>query len=116
MEKSKTSGQSITAAVTLYNPNNHSFEIKDLDIDVYMKQAYLGKLVITDTVEINKKSEFTTNCVVNIKKENIFVAGAALLGSFGKKEIEISFKGSMDIKYIFLHREINIDYTEKVKL
>lgn len=116
IESNKKTGQNITATLTLYNPNNHSFTIKDLDIDVYLKQAYLGKLVINDTVVVNKKSEFTTECIVTVKKENLFVAGAALFGSLGKKGIEVSMKGTMNIHYIFLNREVNIDHSEKVRL
>lgn len=115
-DSEKGKGQFVKAKITFYNPNSKNFTIENIDIDVYLKNAYLGKLVVEDAIVIKKRSEFESNVKVYIDKNNLLVAGAALLGSFGKKELELSFKGEMHIKHRFFNKQVPVNFTEKVKI
>ncbi len=115
-QHTKKNGNTVIANITLFNPNGVKFTIQDIDIDVYIGETYLGKMEAPDTLIVDKKSEFTTDFSIHLKKKNLLLAGASFLGYLGKGKMEINLKGNMHVKYLYFNKDIHIEHSELVKL
>lgn len=115
-EKNKEKNKVININITLYNPNNIKFLIKDTDINVIIKNLHIGKLQTKEQIKVKRKSKFNVNCKVIVKKESMLLLGIALVKAFGKQEVEVNLKGNMRIKSFLKTRNIEINHSEKIKI
>ncbi|MEO7768092.1 MAG: LEA type 2 family protein [Ferruginibacter sp.] len=81
-----------TAGVDLvyYNPNNFSVQVAEARGDVYLDSMYLGRFGLSETVQVNKKSEFVIPATVKLDMIGILKNQRDLLK---KKEVLLRIEG-----------------------
>ncbi len=106
----------VTTEIELYNPNNVRFIIKSTDVDVFVENTYLGKLILTDAIVAKPKQSFTGGFYIEINLPNMLIAGATVLGKIKKGEFTVHLKGQATGSFMFTEKNIIIDTKQKVNL
>ncbi|MET0392865.1 MAG: LEA type 2 family protein [Chitinophagaceae bacterium] len=98
-----------TAGVDLvyYNPNNFGVQLSEARGDVYLDNAYLGRLGLAEKVQVGKRSEFVIPATLKI---DMIGAIKNQRDIFKKKEVLVRIDGVATVKKAGMTRDIPIRY------
>lgn len=98
-----------TAGVDLvyYNPNNFGVQLSEARGDVYLDNAYLGRLGLGEKVQVGKKSEFVIPATLKIDMIGAIKNQREILK---KKEVLVRIEGIATVKKVGFSRDIPIRY------
>jgi LEA14-like dessication related protein len=114
--ESKGFGITINTELELDNPNRSSLTIKKTDIDVFVEGVFLGKLIVPENLTIPANKVFLTHLQIDVSFNSLLTAGRGVLKKIQSKSFEVTFKGSLDVHYLFFNKVLLIDTTNKVEL
>jgi len=113
-EKAGTKGIVVTTNLSLFNPNNFKVKINNADIDVYAEGINIGKLKIPQTIEIDKKEEFSGDFYIEISFTKLLLAGNSVINKIKSGKMDVQLKGTIDIDFLCTQRVLKVDYVEKI--
>lgn len=90
-----------------YNPNNFGVQVEDVRGDVYLDSMFLGRFGLSETVQVNKKSEFVIPAIIKLDMIGVLKNQRDLLK---KKEALISINGIARIRKAGFTKEIPIKF------
>ncbi len=100
----------ITAPVK--NPNNFSFKISDVDLNITFNDIDLGKINKIKSIHIPKKSENVQHFVFKIKLEQVTAGGLLLIPSLLSNKAKIKAKGYIKTSKFPFSKKIKVDYNK----
>lgn len=112
----KKGGARIKGNVTLYNPNSFNYKIQSIDINVYIEGQSVGKLVIPNQISVNKKSNFSGDCYIDVGFAKALILGANLMPKVKDGGVNVQLKGDAQVKFFIFNKSFKIDKTELIKL
>ena len=103
--------------VQVSNPNNYKITVVASDLDLSINKKAMGKASIANKIVLPKNSEEIHT--LKIKATYRDSAEGGLLSLFSlitAKSIDLGVKGTIKAKAFLIHKKIDIDFTERVKL
>lgn len=109
--------QQITAAmnVTVHNPNRHNITIESADVDVIIKEAKAGKLMVGKPIQIQARADADCNFVVRLSTREAIKAGIRSINDVMAKSNAVKLRGTVDGRYGMFRRKLKIDTAIKPK-
>ncbi len=98
----------ITAPIK--NPNNFSFRISDVDLNITVNDINLGNINKINPIHIPKQSESVQHLIFKIKLEQIAKGGLLLIPSLLSNKAKIKVKGHIKTSKFLFSKKIKIDY------
>ncbi len=98
----------ISMDLVYFNPNNFNVDLKNVNCDIYINQAYLGKYVLDTTMHIAKRSEFTIPSHMQVDMKNIFKNTFVTLFS---KDVLVEVKGTTRVGNSGIYITVPFDYS-----
>ena len=105
----------MTFDLNMYNPNNWSLRLTDVETDVMIDSLLLGKANLSEAVRLTRNSDFTLTMVAkssNVDLTRIASMGLSLLT--GNQTATATIKGNMTLKKFIFRRKFQFVYKEKV--
>jgi LEA14-like dessication related protein len=93
--------------LVFYNPNNFGVQLSEARGDVYVDDAYLGRLELDEKVNVKKHSEFIVPAIVKVDMIGALKHQQDLLK---KKEVKVRIDGMARVKKAGMSRELPIHY------
>lgn len=112
IQKVGFSNSELLIDVKYYNPNNIGLELKEMDLDVYLNNNYLGHTSQKYQVKIPKKGEFVIPIKLSLDMKNLLknaVAGVL------NKEVSLTTSGKVVVGKGKLIKHFPFKYETKEK-
>ncbi|MGB0886084.1 MAG: hypothetical protein ACPGR5_06635 [Chitinophagales bacterium] len=106
----------LTADIVFFNPNKVKAKLRELDLDIYLNERVVGKLIQQDIVSIKGKSSFDIPIRIKIDLAKTEINLANVLGLFSNKKFLLDLKGYLKARVFLIPFKINIDEREEFKL
>lgn len=106
----------IKGNVSLFNPNAFSYEINEVNIDVFIEEQQVGKLIIPNKVIVESKSKFSGDCYIDVGFTKAIVLGATILPKIKEGQFLLQLKGDAKVSFRNVSKTIKLNRTEKIKL
>ena len=104
----------ITAKVK--NPNNFSFTISKVNLDVSFNNVSLGKINKVKSVKIRKNSNELQHLIFKLKLEQITKGSLLFIPALLTNKAKIKVKGYIKASKFPYSKKINIDYNNTTKI
>lgn len=106
----------ISGKAVYYNQNKMGLKVMKSDINVYLRDNYIGKVLQDNIVEVKPKMEFNIPFKVKLSLSDLAKKGVVsdLFLMMNKAEIPIHYKGTTTVKIIGIKINIPIDYSDKM--
>jgi LEA14-like dessication related protein len=106
----------ILAQIPINNPSAYNVKIQEIDLRVYLNGTYIGKLIVDEAIEIERKVNKNYELPVKIRLNNILGAAYIMMNMKQGQKVEIRLEGLVTAKTIMFTREFQIDQTKKIVL
>lgn len=105
----------LTVDLPVENPNNFSFNLKKLDLDLYVNGRNVGKLKQSRNVKIkaNSKQDYAVAFEITTKEavNNVLF----LVGELQKRNPDLRAQGSIKVSKFGISKKIKVDHTENLQ-
>ena len=107
---------SFKVMVNIENPNNQSFTLRTLDLDVLINGIYIGKIKSTEKVNIPKRSSQIYTFPLSAELKSLSLSVFTLTDLFLHRYIDVELKGMAKISSGLMRKEFHINEQEKIQL
>lgn len=112
-----TKGVNFQVSMQIKNPNDYKIGIIGSDLDLYVKDEKVGKVILKDKVFLPKNSNKIHHFIFETDYKNLTTDPASILGMvMGGNQLEIEVKGNIKAKAKGLSKKFPVDFKEKIKL
>jgi len=111
-----TDSVTISGKAVYYNQNKMGLKVVKSDINVYLRDNYIGKVLQNNLVEVKPKMEFSIPFKVKLSLSDLAKKGVIsdLFMMMNKAEIPIRYKGTTTVKVLGISLNVPIDYSDKL--
>jgi len=107
----------IDISVPIKNPNNFSFTIKKVNLDVHFNGYDLGKIDKVEKVTIKKQSNEVQHLVFKLKLKDIMKGSMLFIPALLTNRAKIKVTGYIKAStYLLFSKKIKVDYNKKTKI
>lgn len=100
----------IDIAINVKNPNNFSFTLSKVDLDLTFNSVHLGKIDEVEKVTIPKNSDTVQHLVFKLKMEHILKGSLLFIPSLLTNKAKIKVKGYIKTSKFPFSKKIEVDY------
>jgi LEA14-like dessication related protein len=115
----KMSAEEIELQLTarVKNPNGYKVAIVDSDLEIYVNDQHVGKARIKNKVKFPANETSSQLIVLSNKPGNMLSAGfSSLMALFSSNSMKITVKGRVKGRAGVVGKNIDIEFTERIKL
>ena len=113
---SKENGCSpICADLKVYNPNNYSISIKNIDVEAHLNGKKIGNVVNDKRVKLLKQDSIDIHLNFQSDREQILTSLVNSLGFLFGKPQNLSLSGSLKAQVFLYKKKIDITYKTDLK-
>lgn len=98
------------------NPNKISFNIKDVDMDIYVNGMKLGKVTKLEKVRIPKESKDIYAIKLHVKVKDLGMSSMAAMRELKSRRIKIKLDGSVTVSKFVIVKKLEVVAEESVKI
>jgi len=102
--------------IPIRNPNNISFRVTDIDMDVLINGLEVGRIINSDDVKILKNSDEVYPFPVDVSMTGVVKGALALLSLAGKDSAVIRLEGDLVVKYPFGKKTFKVAAENEVQI
>ena len=115
VEKVTSSNITLSADAQFYNPNGQKLTLKNVDVEILIKEEVVGHINQELNVAIAAKSDFEVPLKVSfsLKKLNFY---GGIFDYLAGNAIKTGFKGNMKVSYFGVLKTVPIDYQTELNL
>ncbi len=106
----------IDIAAKIKNPNNFSFTISKVDLDVTFNGFDLGKINKIEKVRIKKNSNEIQHLVFKLKLKDVMKGSMLFIPALLTNKAKIKINGYVKASKFPISRKIDIDYNSSTKI
>lgn len=99
----------LTAEVVFYNPNKVKAKLRDLDLDIFLNEKFLGKVIQDNMVKIPGKSSFDIPIRFKFDLSKSELGLSSLLGLLSNNKFIVDMKGFLKANVFALPFKIKLD-------
>lgn len=115
VEDKKGGGARLVTNITLNNPNSFGYTINSVDIDVYIEQVLVGKLMSPNKLKVDPNHNFTGDFFIDVGFPKLLLLGTTVLPKLKKGAVEVHLTGTANASIWFITKNFNLDKVGKVK-
>lgn len=110
IEKLKSGNLVFTAKAVFYNPNKAKTKLREVNLDVYVNDKYIGKVLQTEKIKINGQSSFDIPLQMefNLKDSGLGII-ESLFTLITNKKFIVDMKGYIKMNVFFIPFKVKID-------
>lgn len=110
IHKLESGNMVLSAKAVFFNPNKAKAKLRNVDLDIFTNNKYIGKVLQTNKIKIKGKSSFDIPLKMefNIKDSGLDIIGS-LLTLISNKKFLIDMKGIIKMNVFCLPFKIKID-------
>lgn len=97
------------------NPTIHSIVIKNIDVRVFLRNKYIGKLEVDENIRIKPKSNTTYELPVKVRLANLLGAAFIMMNLKKGSESDVRLEGEIQARSLFLSKTIEINENRKMR-
>ena len=102
--------------IPIHNPNNFSFKVTGIDLDVLVNGMDIGKITNSGDVKILKQTEQVYSFPVDVTMDGLVRGAMALISVARKDHAIIRVQGELEIKYPFGKRTFPVASENDVQI
>ena len=110
----------ITSDAVFFNPNDIGYEVVESNIDVFINDKLIGKAKQIETINIDRKGNFSLPLEINYSPQEILKDSKDLFSSILfnvlTQKIDLTFKGNIKLQKAGIPIEIPLEYKHTLKL
>ena len=106
----------VDLAAKVKNPNNFSFTISKVNLDIKFNGVNLGTINKIKSVKIPKNSNDVQHLIFNLKLKNIAKGSLLFIPSLLTSKAKIKVTGYIKAKKFIFGKKINVDYNKTTKI
>lgn len=100
--------------VPIENPNNFSFKLKKVDLDLFVNGKNVGKVNKLDKVRIKANSKETYPVGFEITPAEALTNVLYLIGELQGRSPQLEVKGSITVSKLGIPKKIKVDHKQKL--
>jgi LEA14-like dessication related protein len=105
----------VDVVLPVNNPTIHTIVIKNIDVRVFLKNKYIGKLVVEDNIRIKPKSNTSYELPVKVRLANLLGAAFIMMNLKKGSESEVRLEGEIQARSLFIKKTIQINENRKMR-
>jgi len=98
------------------NPNNIKFNVKNVDLDIYVNGLKLGKITSMEKVHIPKKSDKTYAIKLDVKMKDLGMSALTALKQLRSKHVMLAVEGDVTVSKFIIVKKVEVDVEDKVEI
>jgi len=106
----------IDLTANVKNPNNFSFTISKVDLNVNFNGVELGKINKVQKIKIQKNSNDTQHLIFKLKLEHIMKGSMLFIPSLLTNRAKIKVTGYIKASKFIFGKKIKVDYNKTTKI
>lgn len=106
----------IDVIAQIKNPNNFSFSITKVDLDIKFNNFFLGKINEIKKVNIKKNSNELQHLVFKFKLKDVMKGTIVFLPALLTNQANIEITGYVKASSFLVSKKIEIEYNKKTKI
>lgn len=103
----------ITFDLRYYNPNNFGVQLKEVKVDVYFNNKFVGHSVLDTVINVPKKDTFLIPVYMDVKLKDLLANAAQLLL---KPDVMVKLNGNARVSKGGISMNVPINYEGKQRL
>lgn len=100
--------------IPIDNPNTFSFNIKKVDLDLFVNGRNVGKVNKMEKIKIPAKSKDTYPVTFEIKPKDALTNVLFLIGEIQKRNPELEVKGIVTVSKFGLPKRIKVNHKQNI--
>ena len=100
----------------IQNPNNFSFSITKVDLDITFNNYFLGKINEVKKVTIKKNSSDIHHLIFKFKLKDVMKASIVFLPAMLTNKANIKISGYVKASSFLISKKIEVNYNKKTKI
>ncbi len=110
-----SSDPTLKANAIFYNPNKMRGKLKRINVEIFVNGKKAGHVNEEYNTVIPSQGEFTIPLKVNLAMKELNTM-ETLLGVFGAKKFDVTYKGSLKLSYHGVPIRVPIDHKDDIKI
>ena len=106
----------IDVVAQINNPNNFSFSITKVNLDITFNNFFLGKINKIKKVNIKKNSNELQHLIFTFKLKDVMKGTIVFLPALLTNQAEIGITGYVKASSFLISKKIEVDYNKKTKI
>ncbi len=106
----------VDLAAKVKNPNNFSFTVSKVNLDVNFNGTKLGKINKVEQILIPKNSNEIQHLVFKLKLDNLIKGSLLFLPSLLTNKAKVKITGYIKARKFLLSKKIKVDYNKTTKV
>jgi len=98
------------------NPNNFSFSLRKLSLDIYIGDIKLGNVSKVERVKIAARSNEIYPITLTVVPAELLGNSFKIVSALSKRNVELGVKGKIKLSKFIIAKNIKVDLQEKVKI
>jgi LEA14-like dessication related protein len=98
------------------NPNSYGFKIKQVDLDIYLNNQYLGNLSNSDRIHVRKMSSEVYRFGLTIEFDSWIKGALSLAKLIGQRGVDFRMEGYIKVKKWMVDKKIPVAQETRVDL
>ncbi len=98
------------------NPTHHKIGFSDVDLKVFLNGNYIGKIIMDESLVIERNRSKEYELPVKIRLANILGTAFIMMNMRQGQKAEIRIEGSITAKSFMLKRSIEVKETKRITL
>ncbi len=99
----------IKTSLPIENPNNFSFKIRKIKLDIFIHDQKIGEVIKTDKLKIKAKSNEIYSMVFEIKPVGRITDIMKIAGEFRKSSPQLDIRGNVIVSKLGIRKKISVD-------
>ncbi|HBH49941.1 MAG TPA: hypothetical protein DDX98_14950 [Bacteroidales bacterium] len=104
----------VAVKIPVHNPSLHKIKIQEIDVRVYLDGRYIGKLIVDDSILVNRKETKVYDLPVKIRLANVLTTAFIMMNTKQGDQIEVRFEGKIKAKSMLISKEFPIDQSRQI--
>ena len=110
LQKAGAAQTTLSMDIRLYNPNGYSLKLKKADVDVFLNDNHLGKMIVKGPYTITKLDTFVLPVILNVDLKNVLPNVLQLVLN---SEVDVKLSGTIKAGRHGVYLTVPINYEGK---
>lgn len=98
------------------NPNDFQFNVKNVDLDIYVNDMKLGKVKKLEKVHIPGNSKDIYSIKLDVQIKELGISAISAMTALKGRNVEVKLDGSVTVSKFVIVKKVKVEVEESVKI